>query len=297
MDIFKQVQPMDSLNDVDYIKTFSSSDKPIAIKGIKGEVLYMNERAENLSKLSDSEIFAPYGEKLSEDLAQVNELGLISIEKKMELKTADGKMEEKFFHIESKPLFTKFGLFYGTIFIFYDLTLLVKYILNNKNNSENKVYDEITGLFLNNQFKGMFSRETERVMRYGFPLALAVFFFENLVFFGQTFGKDKLNQLLKFYGIYFKQKFRKTDALFRTDFNNFIGILPHTNYESASSKFEKLQKDIDGAIKSHDNIKPVLIFGISEFNLKKHYKNYDLLIEEAKIDQQNRRMGLTHSDS
>lgn len=290
MDIFKQIQPEDSLNDIDYVKTFSSFNKPVAIKGVKGEILYMNELAKNISKLSEGEIFASYDEKLPEDVAQVNELGLVSIEKKIELKTAGGKMEEKYFHIESKTLLNKFGLFYGTMFIFHDFTSLIKYILNNKNNSENKVYDEITGLFLKNQFKDMFSREAERVIRYGFPLTLAVFFFENLVFFGQSFGKDKLNQLLKFYGIYFKQKFRKTDTLFRTDFNNFTCILPHTNYESANNKFKKLQKELAEAIKFQSNIKPILIFGISEFDLKKHYKNYELLIEEAKIDRQNRRI-------
>ena len=182
MDIFKQIQPEDSLNDIDYVKTFSSFNKPVSIKGIKGEILYMNEPAKILSKLSEGEIFASYDEKLPEDVTHVNELGFVSIEKKIELKTADGKIEEKYFHIESKILLNKFGLFYGTMFIFYDFTSLVKYILNNKNNSENKVYDEITGLFLKNQFKDMLSKEAERVIRYGFPLTLAVFFFENLVF-------------------------------------------------------------------------------------------------------------------
>ncbi len=287
MDIFKQIQPDDSLNDIDYVKTFSSFNKPVAVKGVKGEILYMNELAGNLSKLSDQEIFASYDEKLPEDIAQVNRLGLVSIEKIIRLKTAGGETEEKFFHIESKTLLNKFGLFYGTMFIFYDFTSLVKYVLNIKNNSENKVYDEITGLFLKNQFKEMLSMEVERVTRYGFPLTLAVFFFENLVFFGQSFGKDKLNQLLKFFGIFFKQKFRKTDTIFRIDFNSFICILPHTNYESANNKFKKLQKELDEVIKFQSNIKPILIFGISEFDLKKHYKNYELLIEEARISQQN----------
>ncbi|MDA8303688.1 MAG: diguanylate cyclase [Deltaproteobacteria bacterium] len=287
MDVFEQVRPEDSLNDIDYAKTFSSFNKPVAIKGVKGEILYMNELAKNLSRLSDREIFASYDEKLPEDIAQVNALGLLSIEKKIELKTPGGGMEEKFFHIESKTLLNKFGLFYGTMFIFYDFTLFVKYVLDIKNNSENKVYDEITGLFLKNQFKEMLSREVERVIRYGFPLTLAVFFFENLVFFGQSFGKDKLNQLLKFYGIFFRQKFRKTDTLFRIDFNNFICILPHTNYESANNKFRKLQKELDEVIKFQNNIKPILIFGISEFDLKRHYKNYELLIEEARVNQQN----------
>ena len=287
MDIFQEIQPDDSLSDINYVKTFSSFNKPVAVQGVKGEILYMNELAKTLSKLSDQEIFASYDEKLPEDIVQVNGLGFFSIEKIIRLKTEGGEMEEKFFHIESQTLLNKFGLFYGTMLIFYDFTSLVKYILANKNNSENKVYDDITGLFLKNQFKEMLSREVERVIRYGFPLTLAVFFFENLFFFGQSFGKDELNQLLKFYGIYFRQKFRKTDTLFRIDFNNFICILPHTNYESASNKFKKLQKDFDEAIKFQGNVKPILIFGISEFDSKKHYKNYELLIEEAKINQQN----------
>jgi len=58
------------------------------------------------------------------------------------------KNNEKFYHVESETLLDKFGLFYGTIFIFHDFTLLAKYLLNNKIDSKNKAYDEITGFFL-----------------------------------------------------------------------------------------------------------------------------------------------------
>jgi len=288
MDILNRIQPLgpDSPIDFDYAKSFSSSNMPIAIKGIKNEILYMNEPAKKLSLSSKDTIFISYEEKLSEDIKYINELSHLSINKKIDVITENGQTEEKFFNIESITLLNKFGLFSGTLFIFHDLTPLIGYIAasNGKFGKDNTVYDEMTGMFLKNQFVEIFSRETERSERYRFPLSVSVFYFENLIFFGQSFGNDKLYQALKFIGIYFKQKLRKTDIIFRIDFNNFTGILPHTDYENAHKKFKKIKDEFAGLLKFPDNVKPVLKYGISELNLKKHYKNYDMLIEEAKID-------------
>lgn len=288
MDILNQIRPMESdfSIDLDYVKSFETSGMPIAIKGIRGEILYMNKLAKILSNSSLDTIFASYDEKLSEDIIRINELGHIFINKKVELKSETGKIEERFFHIESITLLNKFGLFSGTLFIFQDLTFLVNHIAasSNKYNQNNTVYDEITGMLLKNQFDEIFSKETERAARYSLPLAVSVFYFENLLFLGQSLGNDKLHQVLKFIGIYFKQKLRKTDIIFRIDFNNFISILPHTDYENANKKFSKIKNELSNLLKFQENTKPVLKYGISELNLKKHYKNYSLLVEEAKSD-------------
>jgi diguanylate cyclase (GGDEF)-like protein len=292
MDIINEIQSLeiDSSVDFDYNKSFSSSNKPIAIKGIKNEILYMNESAKILSNSSDETIFVSYDQKLSEDVKRINELSHIAINKTISVKTENGQIKERFFNIESVTLLNKFGLFSGTLFIFNDLTPLVDYIvsLRGKSFKDGKVYDEITGMFLKNQFEEIFSRETERAERYRFPLSVTVFYFENLTFFGQSLGNDKLNQVLKYIGIYFKQKLRKTDIIIRIDFNNFTGILPHTGYENAARKFKKIKDEFSELLKFPDNVKPVLKYGISELNLKKHYKNYDMLIEEAKINLKER---------
>ncbi len=292
MDNINEIQQFisDLSIDFDYAKSFSSSGMPIAIKGIKGEIIYMNESAKILSNSSKESIFVSYDEKLSEDAKRINELSHIAINKKINVKTAGGQTRERFFNIESITLLNKFGLFSGTLFIFHDLTPLVDYIasLNGKSGKNGMVYDEITGMFLKNQFEEFFSRETERSERYRFPLSVSVFYFENLIFFGQSFGNDKLNQVLKYIGIYFKQKLRKTDTVFRIDFNSFTGILPHTDYENADKKFKKIKDEFFGLLKFPDNVKPVLKYGISELNLKKHYKNYDMLLEEAKINLKER---------
>ncbi|MCL4427530.1 MAG: diguanylate cyclase [Deltaproteobacteria bacterium] len=285
MELINRIQPLilESVIDFDYAKSFSSSNIPIAIKGIKGEIVYMNESAKKLSNSSKDTIFVSYDEKLSEDIKYVNELSHIAVNKKIDIRTGNGQIEEKFFNIESISILNKFGLFSGTLFIFHDLTPLVSYLASSsgKSDKNNKVYDEMTGMLLKNQFDEIFSRETERSERYRFPLSVSVFYFENLIFFGQSFGNDKLNQVLKFIGIYFKQRLRKTDIIFRIDFNNFRCILPHTDYENAYKKFKKIKDDLAGLLKFPDNVKPVLKCGISELNLKKHYKNYGMLIEEA----------------
>ncbi len=271
---------INSLSDIDCLRTFSSYNRPVAIKGVKGNILFMNDAAKTLSRLSESEILDSYSDKLPADIVKINELGLISIEK---------KINEKFYHVESETLLDKFGLFYGTIFIFHDFTLLAKYLLNNKIDSKNKAYDEITGFFLKNQLNDILAKESDIAMRHASPLAIATFYFEDLAFFGQSLGEDKLNQLLKFYGIYFKQKFRKTDIFFRNDFNNFVCIMPYTNYKNANSKFDKLQKGVESVIKFPSNAKPILMFGISEFNIKNHYKNYNLLLDESKTNLENKK--------
>jgi diguanylate cyclase (GGDEF)-like protein len=292
MNIIKEIQPfeLDSHIDFDYAKSFSSSGMPIAIKGIKGEILYMNQPAKMLSNSSKETIFVSYDEKLSENAKRINELSHTAINKTINVKTGSGQIKERFFNIESITLLNKFGLFSGTLFIFHDLTPLVDSIvsLSGKSGKNGTVYDEITGMFLKNQFEEVFSRETERSERYRFPLSVSVFYFENLIFFGQSSGNDKLNQVLKYIGIYFKQKLRKTDIVFRIDFNNFTGIMPHTDFENADKKFKKIKDELFGLLKFPDNVKPVLKYGISELNLKKHYKNYNLLIEEAKINLKER---------
>jgi diguanylate cyclase (GGDEF)-like protein len=294
MDIFNQVQlfgsASDSSSDVNYEKSFASANMPIAIKGVKDEIIYMNEQAKILSNHSGGSIFISYDEKLPDDIIRINELTGLNINKKVDLKTPSGRIDQKFFRIDGITLLNKFGLFSGTLFIFNEFTAAVKHFFNSnaKQGINNCVFDEITGLMLKSQFKEFFSRETERAERYRIPLSAAIFYFENLVFFGQSFGNEKLNQVLKYIGLYFKQKLRKTDIIFRMDFNDFIGILPHTNYENADKKFKKIKEEFNMLLKFPENVRPKFIYGISELNLKKHYKNYELIIEEAKLDMSQR---------
>ncbi len=294
MDIFNQVQMFgsasDSSSDVNYEKSFGSANMPIAIKGVKDEIIYMNEQAKILSNYSGGSIFSSYDEKLPEDIIRINELTGLNINKKIDLKTPTGRIDQKFFRIDGITLLNKFGLFSGTLFIFNEFTASVKYFLNlsAKQGLNNYVFDEITGLMLKSQFKEFFTKETERAERYRIPLSITVFNFENLLFFGQSFGNEKLNQVLKYIGLYFKQKLRKTDIIFRIDFNDFIGILPHTNYENADKKFKKIKEEFNLLLKFPENVKPKFKYGISELNLKKHYKNYELILEEAKLDMSQR---------
>ena len=92
MDIINEIQSLeiDSSVDFDYNKSFSSSNKPIAIKGIKNEILYMNESAKILSNSSDETIFVSYDQKLSEDVKRINELSHIAINKTISVKTENG---------------------------------------------------------------------------------------------------------------------------------------------------------------------------------------------------------------
>ncbi len=286
MDILNQASPVKSelSLELDLDKSFGASSLPIAIKGIKGDTLYMNKQAKMLSVLSKGSIFVSYDEKLPEEVLQINKMGIATVDKKIEFRNENGNLEKKFFQVESITLLNKFGLFYGTLFIYNDLTSLVDFIEKSETSMNDRTFDEMTEMLLKNQFDYILSKETERASRYSFPLSLSVFFFDNLRFLGQSLGNEHLNQALKTIGTYFKQNLRKSDIIFRIEFNDFICILPHTNYENACNKFNKMKGGLSEVLKFSDNIKPVLNFGISEFNVKKHYKNYNSMIEEAKED-------------
>jgi len=80
--LIKLTMEINSLSDIDCLRTFSSYNRPVAIKGVKGNILFMNDAAKTLSRLSESEILDSYSDKLPADIVKINELGLISIEKK-----------------------------------------------------------------------------------------------------------------------------------------------------------------------------------------------------------------------
>lgn len=272
---------MNTLDEIDFIKTLSSYNKPVAIKDVSGEVIFMNDPAKSLSELADNKIFPTYTETLPDEIVSINKLGLVTVDKKIVFETVSGKKEEKYYHIESFPLSNKFGLVDGSIFVFNDVTASIQFILSN---SENKIYDDITGLFSKRQFQDVYSKEIEKAARYSYPLSVVTFYFDNLVFLGQSFGKDKLLNLLKFYGNFLKRNFRKTDIIFRLDFNSFVAILPHTGLAAARGKFEKIEELVETTMESESKMKSIMKFGAAEFSAKKHYTKQELLLEEAKKD-------------
>ncbi|MHB1680039.1 MAG: GGDEF domain-containing protein [bacterium] len=276
----------DYLLGIDFAKVFSSFSKPVIIKDMKGDIIYLNERANNLRLSTNDDICISFDEDLPDEIKEINKNGLISINKVINTTSSHSASQKKFFQIETITLFNNFGLFYGTLFIFFDKTETAKNIIKFSSCNSYKIYDELTGFLLKSQFDEIAEKEAERCKRYGVTFSVAYFSFENLALIGQAYGQEKLNKLIKYYGMFLNQKFRKTDCLFRFDFNDFFAILTHTSLDVAVVKFEKIKKSISEAVKFNGNgsLQPVLYYGISEFDIKRHFKNWNLLIDEARLE-------------
>ena len=269
---------------INFIKVFSSYNKPLAIKDIKGDIIYMNEQAKVLRLSTNDDICISFNEELPEEVKKLNKSGLLSINKIINTISVNKIPQKKYFQIETITLFNNFGLFNGTLIIFFDMTKIAENIIKLSEINDCKKYDELTGFLLKEQFDEIAEKEAERCKRYGVTFSVVCFSFENLVLIGQSYGQEKLNKLIKYYGMFLNQKFRKTDYLFRFNFNDFYAILTHTDLDVALAKFEKIKKSISEAVKFNGALQPMLYYGISEFDIKRHFKNCRLLIDEAKLE-------------
>jgi diguanylate cyclase (GGDEF)-like protein len=267
-----------------FIKVFSSYSKPLVIKDIKGDIIYMNEQARTLRLSTNDDICMSFNEELPDEIKALNKSGLLSINKIINTRPVNLISQKKYFQIETITLFNDFGLFNGTLVIFFDMTKIAENIIKIAKINNYKTYDELTGFLLKEQFDEIAEKEAERCKRYGVTFSVACFSFENLVLIGQSYGQEKLNKLIKYYGMFLNQKFRKTDYLFRFDFNDFYAILTHTDLDVALIKFKKIKKSISEAVKFNGALQPVLYYGISEFDIKRHFKNWGILVDEAKLE-------------
>ncbi len=276
----------DYLLGVDFAKVFSSFSKPVIIKDMRSDIIYINEQAKNLKLSTNDDICMSFDEDLPDEIKEINKNGLISINKVINTASPYNASKKKYFQIETITLFNNFGLFYGTLFIFFDKTEFAENIIKFSSCNSYKIYDESTGFLLKNQFDEIAGKEAERCKRYGSTFSVVYFSFENLALIGQSYGQEKLNKLIKYYGMFLNQKFRKTDYLFRFNFNDFFGILTHTPLDVAVIKFEKIKMSISEAVKFNGNgsLQPTLYYGISEFDIKRHFKNWGLLIDEARLE-------------
>ncbi len=297
MDIFDGDLPVDFLKGVDFLKAFSLLDKPVAIKNAKGDPVYMNELAKKYESSSNNGIFLSFNEEESKALELVNNKSRISIEKIIKIESGSGEARKFFFHVESIILYDHFGMYYGTLFIFHDMTTYVKKVLESADDDNSfKVYDDLTGFLVKSRFMEITEKEIDRAKRHNIPISLVFFAIENLSFFKQSYGEEKMLQLIKYVGAFFRQKFRKLDHMFYFDFNEFCALLPHLPAYMAEYKFEKMKREISETIKSQGFVSPVLVYGIAQFDLKRHGIKWNSLIDEAK-DELHKNKSLYYAGS
>ena len=168
------------------------------------------------------------------------------------------------------------------VIIFVILILLL--IIKNKKISKEAMYDELTGI-LNRRGIDVKIKDIEHK---GSILFFDIDHFKKV---NDTYGHEFGDFVLKKIGEILKKYFRKSDVVGRWGGEEFIAILPNTNYFDALKVAEKLRQIIENY--DFQGKKITISIGISEYkgNLKENLKKADDALYEAKNSGRNQVKG------
>jgi len=170
------------------------------------------------------------------------------------------------------------GIIVGAIIILGLLIFRIRYL------STTAKYDSLTGL-LNRRgvLKELSSEE-------GAVLYMDIDHFKNI---NDTYGHEKGDEVLKILGQVLKKSFRKNDIIGRWGGEEFVVVLPKTDYLSALKLAEKLRNIIENT--DYNGLHATASIGVSEFKSKKGFEESlekaDKALYEAKNSGRNQVKG------
>ena len=171
------------------------------------------------------------------------------------------------------------------LLVFVILAFIVFYILLKKNKKiEQEAFnDELTEI-LNR--RGVLEKINN--IEKGSVLFFDIDHFKNI---NDTYGHDFGDFVLKEIGKILKSSFRKSDIIGRWGGEEFVIILPNTDYKTAMRVAEKLRKDIENH--NFDNVKVTISIGVSEYqnDLENAIKMADEALYKAKNSGRNQVRG------
>ena len=179
---------------------------------------------------------------------------------------------------------SSFGYYKYTFLILFVLLLTIMYIIiKNKKISKEALYDELTEI-LNR--RGVLEKLKD--VKNGSILFFDIDDFKKV---NDTYGHEFGDFVLKELGKILKNVFRKSDIIGRWGGEEFIVILPNTEYETAFKLAEKLRKIIEDY--DFKGRKITVSIGVSEYNghFEKELKNADESLYNAKNSGKNRVKG------
>ncbi len=179
---------------------------------------------------------------------------------------------------------SSFGYYKYTFLILFVLLLTIMYIIiKNKKISKEALYDELTEI-LNR--RGVLEKLKD--VKNGSILFFDIDDFKKV---NDTYGHEFGDFVLKELGKILKNVFRKSDIIGRWGGEEFIVILPNTEYETAFKLAEKLRKIIEGY--DFKGRKITVSIGVSEYSghFEKELKNADESLYNAKNSGKNRVKG------
>jgi len=106
------------------------------------------------------------------------------------------------------------------------------------------ITDSLTGVYNRHYFNEIFFQEIERAHRYNNIFSILLIDVDNFKAINDTFGHLKGDGVLKVIAQTLSEQVRQTDILARFGGDEFIIILPETDYEGASATAYKIERNV-----------------------------------------------------
>ncbi len=151
--------------------------------------------------------------------------------------------EEKTFMIKVSPVIDYTGSFDGLVGSILDISSQVKY---QKILKELAIRDELTGLYNRRGLNEFLDKEWKNSLRNKQPISILMIdidYFKNYNDgYGHKAGDDALKEISN---IFFKNTFRPYDIIARIGGEEFLIILPNTDYDGARVVAERIRKSVE----------------------------------------------------
>jgi diguanylate cyclase (GGDEF)-like protein len=147
-----------------------------------------------------------------------------------------------------------------------------------------RAIDPVTGAGTYSQLKVSLDSELARSRRYGRPAACLVFGFDDYQGIRYQLGRDGCDQYLGRVANALREALRGADRLFRVDSDQFVALLPETDFPGARLVADRMQKTIATVEATGQDGKLTVVtrFGGAIFPHEKVHSSEDLLRQAHK---------------
>lgn len=123
------------------------------------------------------------------------------------------------------------------------------------------ITDSLTGLYNHRYFQQIFNRELNRAKRYEKSLAIIMLDVDDFKRFNDTYGHPHGDKVLAAMGDFLGEALRSSDFAFRYGGEEFIVLLPETEFDSALQVAERLRELVER--RSVDLLKGIAPHGVT----------------------------------
>ncbi|MBI5125930.1 MAG: diguanylate cyclase [Planctomycetes bacterium] len=162
----------------------------------------------------------------------------------------------------------------------------------NKRLQESSIKDFLTGLYNHYFFQQVLEVEYLKASRHAIPFSLIMLDVDGFKHINDTFGHPFGDFVLQEMGRRIKEPLRRTDIACRYGGEEFVILLPHTDYEGAQTVIQRLTEGLQGrAFQNNiDSCNITVTMGISSLEEPEVKKETDLvrLADEALLEGKSR---------